>query len=124
MARLDAFRGQVGAASLRPNQLLTRSAQRHAERVCELGRVVHRLDGSDDPQTRLREEHVAARSVGEAVARAGSADAALLAVLDSPSHRMTVTERAFTDAGIGQAVDQRGHTCLVVLLASWPRRIP
>jgi uncharacterized protein YkwD len=123
-ARLDGFRSERGVGTLRPNNLLSGSAQRHAERVCELGRVAHRLDGSDDPETRLREEHIAARSVGEAVARAGSADAALAAVLDSPSHRMAISERGFTDAGLGQATDSRGNTCLVVLLAAWPRRIP
>ena len=123
-ARLGAFRRSEGVPGLRQNQLLSQSAQRHAERVCELGKVAHRLGEGDDPETRLREEHIEARSVGEAVARAGSADAALTAVFDSPSHRMAVTERAFTDAGIGQALDGKGHTCLVVLLAAWPRRIP
>jgi uncharacterized protein YkwD len=123
-ARLDGFRSEVGVGALRPNNLLTGSAQRHAQRVCELGRVAHRLDGGDDPETRLREEHISARAVGEAIARAGSADAALAAVLDSPSHRMAISERKFTDAGVGQAIDSRGNTCLVVLLASWPRRIP
>lgn len=106
------------------NQLLAVSAQRHATRVCELGKVAHRLREGEDPETRLREEHIEARAVGEAVARAGSADAALSAVFDSPSHRLAVTERGFTDAGIGQASDAKGHTCLVVLLAAWPRRIP
>lgn len=123
-ARLDGFRSELGVGTLRPNNLLSGSAQRHAERVCELGRVAHRLDGSDDPETRLREEHISARSVGEAIARAASADAALAAVLDSPSHRMAISERRFTDAGVGQATDDHGNTCLVVLLASWPRRIP
>jgi uncharacterized protein YkwD len=123
-ARLSAFRRSEGVPGLRQNALLGQSAQRHAERVCELGKVAHRLGEGDDPETRLREEHIEARSVGEAVARAGSADAALSAVFDSPSHRMAVSERGFTDAGIGQAADAKGHTCLVVLLASWPRRIP
>jgi uncharacterized protein YkwD len=123
-ARLTAFRRNEGVSGLRQNQLLGHSAQRHAERVCELGKVAHRLGEGDDPETRLREEHIEARSVGEAVARASSADAALSAIFDSPSHRMAVTERSFTDAGIGQAADGKGHTCLVVLLAAWPRRIP
>jgi uncharacterized protein YkwD len=122
--RLTAFRRREGAGGLRTNQLLSTSAQRHATRVCELGKVAHRLSEGEDPETRLREEHIEARSVGEAIARAGSADAALSAVFDSPSHRMAVTERAFTDVGIGQASDDKGHTCLVVLLAAWPRRIP
>ncbi len=124
LARIDAFRAESGAGSLRSNALLTKSAQQHASRVCELGRVAHRIDGGDDPETRLRAERISARAVGEAVARAQGADAALQAVFDSPSHRMAVSERRFTDAGIGQALDQRGNTCLVVLLASWPRRIP
>jgi uncharacterized protein YkwD len=124
LARIDGYRRQHGAAGLRANGLLSHSAQRHAERVCELGRVAHRLDGGDDPETRLREEHIEARAVGEAIARADSADEALAAVFDSPSHRAAVTERRFTDAGVGQALDQKGHTCLVVLLAAWPRRIP
>jgi uncharacterized protein YkwD len=123
-ARLTAFRRNEGVPGLRPNQLLGQSAQRHAERVCELGKVAHRLGEGDDPETRLREERIEARSVGEAVARASSADAALSAMFDSPSHRLAVIERGFTDAGIGQALDGKGHTCLVVLLAAWPRRIP
>jgi uncharacterized protein YkwD len=123
-ARLTAFRRNEGVSGLRQNQLLGQSAQRHAERVCELGKVAHRLGEGDDPETRLREERIEARSVGEAVARSTSADAALSAMFDSPSHRMAVIERGFTDAGIGQAADGKGHTCLVVLLASWPRRIP
>jgi uncharacterized protein YkwD len=123
-ARLSAFRRREGAPSVRENQLLGVSAQRHATRVCELGKVAHRLREGEDPETRLREEHIEARAVGEAVARASSADAALSAVFESPSHRFAVTDKAFTDAGIGRAFDTKGHTCLVVLLAAWPRRIP
>jgi uncharacterized protein YkwD len=123
-ARLSAFRRREGANGVRLNQLLSMSAQRHAGRVCELGKVAHRLREGDDPETRLREEHIEARAVGEAVARAGSPDAALSAMFDSPSHRLAVAEKGFTDAGIGQANDAKGHTCLVVLLAAWPRRVP
>jgi len=123
LARLDGFRVNSGVGKLRPNQALSRSAQRHAQRVCELGQVGHRLQGAD-PETRLREEHIEARGVGEAIARADSADAALQAVFESPSHRLAVTDRHFTDVGLGQALDDKGHTCVVVLLAAWPRRIP
>jgi hypothetical protein len=49
---------------------------------------------------------------------------ALHAIEDSPSHRMTVTDPRFTDAGYGKAKDERGRTCAVVLLASWPRKVP
>jgi uncharacterized protein YkwD len=124
LARIDATRRSEGARPLRGNQLLQVSAQRHAQRVCELGKVAHRLGEADDPETRLREEHIAARSVGEAVARSASSDAALSAIFRSPSHRLAVTDKAFTDVGIGQAFDAKGHSCVVVLLAAWPRRIP
>jgi uncharacterized protein YkwD len=124
LARIDGYRREHGVSGLRSNDLLSHSAQRHAQRVCELGRVAHRLREGEDPETRLREEHIEARAVGEAIARAESADAALSAVFDSPSHRAAVTERRFTDAGVGQALDAKGHTCLVVLLAAWPRRTP
>jgi uncharacterized protein YkwD len=42
----------------------------------------------------------------------------------SPSHRLAVTDKRFTDVGIGQAFDAKGHSCVVVLLAAWPRRTP
>lgn len=124
LARVDALRARAGATGLRPNELLAQTAQRHAERVCQEGQVVHRMEAGEGPVARLRAGHIEARAVGEAVARAASADAALSAVFDSPSHRLTLVESRFTDAGIGQATDDTGHTCLVVMLAAWPRRIP
>jgi uncharacterized protein YkwD len=124
LARLDGYRRSQGAGGLRPNQALAKSAQQHAQRVCELGKIGHRLEAGSDPETRLRAEHITARSVGEAVARAESAESAVAAVFDSPSHRLAVLDRRFTVAGFGQAVDDRGHTCLVVLLAAWPQHLP
>jgi uncharacterized protein YkwD len=41
--------------------------------------------------------------------------------MNSPSHRLTLLERGFTDAGIGRASDTRSKVCVVVLLAEWPR---
>ena len=32
-------------------------------------------------------------------------------------------DRRFTDAGAGMATDARGRTCLVVMLAAWPRLV-
>jgi uncharacterized protein YkwD len=49
---------------------------------------------------------------------------ALYGIEDSPSHRMTVTDPRFTDAGYGTATDDKGRTCAVVLLAAWPRKLP
>ena len=123
LAALDAHRRTAGVGTLRPNRLLAESARKHAARVCELGRLAHRVDG-EDPAVRLAREHVAARGVGEAIARAGSSEAALRTLLESPSHRLAVGRRDFTDVGVGQGRDTRGQVCLVVLLAAWPRRAP
>ena len=68
---------------------------------------------------------IEARVVGEAVARAATMREALHAIEDSPSHRLTVTDPRFTDAGLRQGSKmRRGRTCAVILLASWPRKVP
>jgi len=123
LAQVSAFRRGLGVSTLRDNRLLTESAQRHATRVCELGKLAHRFEG-EDPELRLAREHVSARGVGEVLARAESSDRAFQALLDSPSHRLALGRKDFTDAGVGQASDKKGQICLVVLMASWPRRTP
>jgi uncharacterized protein YkwD len=123
LGQLGSFRRGLGLGALRDNRLLSESAQRHASRLCELGKLAHRVEG-EDPELRLKREHVTARGVGEVLARAESSDRAWQTLLDSPSHRMALSRRDFTDAGIGQASDKKGQVCLVVLMASWPRRAP
>lgn len=123
-SRLAAFRRAHDAPSLRDNALLERSATRHAAAVCASGHVAHRLSDGEDPVSRLRRERIEARAVGEAIGRSRDAAGALEAIFDSPSHRYAVVERSFTDVGIGHARDARGRSCVVVLLAAWPRRIP
>lgn len=123
LTTLEALRGGQRLGKLRPNRLLEESATRHAARVCATGKLAHRLEG-EDPELRLRREHVAARAVGEALARAESADLAFHAMFASPGHRLALRRRDFTDVGVGQATDAKGQVCLVVLMAAWPRRIP
>jgi hypothetical protein len=118
---LDALRADAGRPPLRSNALLAGAARRHAQQVCESGRVAHELAPGRDPTRRLREAGITARRVGETVARAESSEAALRSFMSSPSHRLTLLERGFTDAGVGQAEDARGKRCVVVLLAEWPR---
>jgi uncharacterized protein YkwD len=119
--QLDALRGQAARPSLRSNALLARAAQEHAGKVCKSGRVAHVLAPGDDPTHRLLAAGISARRVGETVARAASSEAALRSFMDSPSHRLTLLERSFTDVGVGQATDAAGKRCVVVLLAEWPR---
>lgn len=106
---------------LRANALLARAATAHAERVCEDARVAHELDPGRDPTARLRSAGVMARVVGETVARAENEAGAIAAILSSPSHRATLTDRRFTDFGVGRAHDSRGALCVVALFAAWPR---
>jgi uncharacterized protein YkwD len=119
--RLLALRGHHGASPLRPNRLLAEEASAHAQRVCREERVGHELEAGADPEHRLAQRRVRARVVGEVVARARSTAAAFEALTSSPGHRMTMADRRFTDTGIGHATDRRGRTCLVVLLAAWPK---
>ena len=119
--QLDVLRGQAGRPGLRTNALLAGAAREHAGKVCESGRVAHVLAPGDDPTHRLLTAGITARRVGETVARADSSEAALRSFMDSPSHRLTLLERSFTDVGVGQATDAAGKRCVVVLLAEWPR---
>jgi len=123
-AWLMQLRRGAGVRSLRSNRLLTQEATSHAQRVCESGKVGHELDPFGDPEARLLDRGIEARVVGEAVARAATMREALQAIEDSPSHRLTVTDARFTDAGYGRAKDEKGRTCAVVLLAAWPRKVP
>ena len=123
-AWLMQLRRATGARSVRSNRLLSQEATAHAQRVCDSGRLGHELDDNGDPEARLLKRGIHARVVGEAVARASTMREALHAIEDSPSHRMTVTDARFTDAGYGKAEDEKGRTCVVVLLASWPRKVP
>lgn len=123
-AWLRQLRRGAGVRSLRSNRLLSQEATSHAQTVCESGKFGHDLDENGDPEARLLRRGIEARVVGEAVARAATMRDALHAIEDSPSHRMTVTDPRFTDAGYGKAKDGKGRTCAVVLLASWPRKVP
>ncbi|MEM7139079.1 MAG: CAP domain-containing protein [Myxococcota bacterium] len=123
-AWLTQLRRAAGSGSLRSNRLLSQEATSHAESVCDSGRLGHDVDPWGDPEARLLKRGIEARVVGEAVARAQSMRDALHAIEDSPSHRLTVIDPRFTDAGYGKAKDDKGRTCAVVLLAAWPRKVP
>ncbi|MGB3049751.1 MAG: CAP domain-containing protein [Polyangiales bacterium] len=123
-AWLMQLRRSADARSLRSNRLLSQEATSHAQMICDSGRLGHELDANGDPEARLLKRGLQARVVGEAVARAATMREALHAIEDSPSHRMTVTDPRFTDAGYGKAEDEKGRTCAVILLASWPRKVP
>jgi hypothetical protein len=121
--RVAALREAHGASALRRNRLLAAEAMRHARNVCDAGRVAHTLAPDGDPERRLSRAGIHARVVGEVGARAASPAAAMDALAESPSHRYTLADRRFTDTGLGEATDDTGKTCVVVLLAAWPRYV-
>jgi len=110
-----------GRPRLRDNRLLRDAASEHARRVCRDGRVAHELVPGSGPEARLASVGLSARLLGEAIARAADARAALAALEHSPSHLLTLLEPRFTDVGVGRARDSLGKNCFVVLLCAWPR---
>ena len=123
VARVDALREARGASPLRQNALVERVAHEYAERVCDTGRVAHVLEDGESPVDRLRAHGLGARVVGEAVARGATSEAAFQSLVASPAHYAALIDRRFTDVGTADAVASDGRACVVVLLASWPRRL-
>lgn len=121
--QLNALRRAHGVVPVRRHRLLREVASRHAHRVCATGRVSHVLDRGLDPEARIRAEGIEVQRVGEAIARVGDVAQAFSALASSPSHLRTLTQRRFSDAGVGLARDDRGQVCVVVLLALWPRYV-
>lgn len=122
LARLARLRERGQHGALRDNRLLARVAEAHADEVCADGRVAHVTDGVD-PRERLARAGLRARHVGEVIARVDDLGRAYGALLQSPSHRAALIDPRFTDVGIGTA-ESAGRTCVVVLLAAWPRAVP
>jgi uncharacterized protein YkwD len=121
-ATIHAIRDAVRAPSLLENALLTREASEHAAWICDARHASHEGHWGN-PESRLRARGIAARVVGEAVARARGVPEAMEAILTSPSHRAALEDRRFTDLGVGVAA--RGETrCVVALLAAFPRAVP
>jgi uncharacterized protein YkwD len=118
---LAALRREQRKPELRPNALLAKVAGEHARSVCERGVIAHELERGANPEQRLLAAGIKARRVGETVARAASAESAFAAFEHSPSHRLTLLERGFTDVGVGHGRDAEQRHCVVVLLAEWPR---
>lgn len=119
---IDVLRARHERGALRPNRMLLRAAQAHAEQSCRAQQVAHVIDAHGDARTRLLEDHIAARHVGEVIARAEDEAAAWRTLAESPSHRLAIGDERFTDVGIGRA-EAHGRTCLVVVLAAWPRYV-
>ncbi len=119
--RVIALRSLHEVRPVRHNRLLAQVARRHAQQVCRARRAAHVLR-EGDPEERLQAAGIEARVVGEVVARARDRDAAFEALLQSPSHRMTMVDARFTDVGVGVAQSAAG-VCVVMALATFPRYV-
>ena len=119
--RVAELRHASHAPVLRTSRMFDRIASAHADAICAAGEAAHELEPGRDPSTRLREEGVVARHVGEVASRGVDVAHALDALASSPSHRAALVDRRFTDVGIGTATGADGYECVVVILTAWPR---
>lgn len=119
--RVRRLRAAHDLSRLRVNRILSRESERHARRVCAERRASHISGG--DPSARLASRGIRSRVTGEVIARGASTLAAFRGLLESPSHRMALLDRRFTDVGLAE-IELGGQTCVVVTLSAWPRYIP
>ncbi len=116
---LNHLRRQSGVGGVRAHASVARAATRHASAVLARGYPSHWMNGVG-PDDRVLSERVASPFNGEAIGCAHDLASAFDGLWLSPSHREALTDRRFTDVGIGVASDTR-RTCLVILLARFPR---
>ncbi|MEM6955563.1 MAG: hypothetical protein AAF411_16230 [Myxococcota bacterium] len=120
LQRVQRLREDLGAGPLRDNRLLREAAASHASDVCAARQARHAF--RTWPAERMRSLGLRARHLGEVVGRAASTDAALEALARSPSHRLALTDRRFTDGGLA-SVGTAGARCVVLFVAAWPQAI-
>jgi hypothetical protein len=100
MRSLMAERRERGLGPLKRSDDLDRIATRHAAQMAERGDALHDA-GDGDPVERAHAAGIAARLVGENVARAETAALAHRALWESPSHRGNMLSRHFRRIGVG-----------------------
>jgi uncharacterized protein YkwD len=116
-AMVNGARESEGLGLLRRDPRLERVARAHAEAMRAERRLAHDVtDGS--PSDRVQNAGIAARAVGENVARAADPKHAHRTLWQSPSHRSNLLERGFNACGIGVASDADGSIWVCELFAS------
>jgi hypothetical protein len=115
---IDVGRRTQGVPSLRRDAALDDLAQAHADAMSRRGQTAHDV-GDGDPVTRVARAGVAARRVGENVARAKSIARAHRVLWDSPSHRGNLLDAGFSVLGIGVAQDDAGDVWVCELFADF-----
>jgi uncharacterized protein YkwD len=105
LASVNAARKKAGLRSLRPDALLDKAAQRHAEDMLARGYFAHKSPSG----TTVRERAIAAgygwRSIGENIAFGQtSVDEVMETWLNSPGHRKNILTPDFAELGVGIAM--------------------
>ncbi len=119
-AMVNGARRSEGLGPLRRDPRLERVARAHAEAMRAERRLAHdAADGS--PGDRVQNAGIAARAVGENVARAADAKHAHRTLWQSPSHRSNLLERGFDSCGIGVVSDADGTIWVCELFATLGR---
>jgi hypothetical protein len=108
LARMTAaLRASESLPPLARSEPLDALARAHAEKMRDAGAIAHDL-GDGDLALRFEAAGLAAKVVGENVARARSITAAHRALHASPSHRMNLLHAEYTHLGLGVATDAAG----------------
>lgn len=117
----NAERSRLGRARLRPNPLLMRAAQVHAEQIAGAGQPVHVLQGAAYPRAedRLEAAGYRWRSYGENLALGQATPAsAVHSWMRSRRHRQNIVDVRFTELGVGYAIDRAGRPYYVQVFAN------
>jgi hypothetical protein len=116
-AMIDGGRRSQGLPSLRRDDRLDALAQAHADAMRRSGRTAHDV-GDGSPVERVARV-MAARRVGENVARARTLQRAHRVLWDSPSHRGNVLDAGFDALGIGVVRTDDGDVVVCELFVDY-----
>jgi hypothetical protein len=111
----NAARTLSGLPALERSQKLDALAREHSQLMLERGAILHDA-GDGPPPRRVETAGIAARSVGENVARAPSAARVHRILWQSPSHRGNLLFPHFDEIGIGMAAASDGQLYTTLLL--------
>jgi hypothetical protein len=116
-AMIDSGRRSQGLPSLARDDRLDALAQAHADAMRRSGRTAHDV-GDGSPVERVARV-IAARRVGENVARARTLQRAHRVLWDSPSHRGNVLDAGFDALGIGVVRTDDGDVVVCELFVDY-----
>jgi hypothetical protein len=114
---IDAGRSSQGLPALARDDRLDALAQAHADAMRRSGRTAH--DAGDGSPVERVSRSVAARRVGENVARARTLERAHRVLWDSPSHRGNMLDAGFDALGVGVLRTEDGDVVVCELFVDY-----